>query len=91
MSITFPLHISVQIARLLRGEDTEPEKEEVSVEGRAATPAFGARALRPYVPLRCSPERERARDGYPLPSTAATPTHQQTQIFLRFIVLRFIM
>ena len=39
----------------------------MSIEGRAATPAFGARPLRPYVPLRCSPERKRARDGYPLP------------------------
>ena len=48
-------------------EDAKPGKEEVSIEGRAATPAFGARFLRPYVPLRCSPERKRARDGYPLP------------------------
>ena len=44
----------------------------MSIEGRAATPAFGARPLRPYVPLRCSPERKRARDGYPLPDPGAT-------------------
>ena len=45
---------------IVEGEDGEPGKEEVSIEGRAATPAFGARPLRPYVPLRCSPERKRA-------------------------------
>ena len=65
-------------------EDAKPGKEEVSIEGRAATPAFGACSLRPYVPLRCSPERKRARDGYPLPSPADTSTTTTNSDFLFF-------
>ena len=64
-----PLSQSLFDREIVEGEDREPGKEEVSIEGRAATPAFRARPLRPYVPLRCSPERKRARDGYPLPSS----------------------
>ena len=84
-----PLSQSLLNREIVEGEDGEPGKEEVSIEGRAATPAFGARSLRPYVPLRCSPERKRARDGYPLPSPGGHIHPQQTQIYLQKSVLSF--